>query len=207
MNLAELRDAVRTRCGFNDRDSMHTPASLNAAINEANWDLADEQDWPWATATETLTTTAGTAEVAVASNWLATIALHSTDNVIFRLDPIGIDEIDLYADSQGRPQVFAEFGGQLVLGPTPDAAYSLRHRYRKAEPELTADDDTPLSPVSMHRLIVERAASLAYLREGNVVEARLAEENYRNQLQRARKRLNRSGGPVLPRVRPGAGWG
>lgn len=207
MNLAELRDAVRTRCGFNANDTMHTPASLNDALNAAMWDLADEHDWPWSVATETLTCVPGSATVTPAADWQATITLHTTDNGIYRLEPVSVDEVDLFAGANGRPQVFAEFGGALALAPTPDSAYTLRHRYRKMEPELSADTDTPLSPPDLHRAIVSRAASLAFLRESNVVEARLADEDYRNRVQRARRRLNRSGGPVLPRVRPGSAWG
>lgn len=207
MNLAELRAAVRNRCGFNANDSLNTADALNADINEANWDLADEHDWPWLVATETITTVAGTATVAVASDWLATIALHSTSPYMTRIEPVSIDDIDYHSDGQGVPRLFAAYGGSLALAPVPDAAYSLRHRYRRAEPELTADTDTPLSPASLHRAIVSRAAALAFSRDGNIVESRVADDDYRRRVERARKRLNVSGNPVLPRVRPGSGWG
>src|SRR5690606_18915409 len=142
VNLAQLRQAVRTRCGFNAHDTMHTDDSLNVAINEANWDLADEHEWPWVAATETLTCTPGTATVTPAADWSSTITIHTTENVLYRLEPVSIDELDLFADSSGRPQVFAVYGSEITLGPTPDLAYTLRHRYRRMEPELSADTDT-----------------------------------------------------------------
>lgn len=208
MNLSQLRTAVRTRCGFNGSDSFHTDDSLNAAINEANWTLADEQDWPWLTDTETLSTVAGTATVAVASDWKSTVSLHRIlDTFADRLDPVSIDDIDRYSDNQGCPQVFAEWGSALVLAPVPDNTYSLRHRYRRVEDELIADTDTPLSPQSMHRLIVLKAAAIAFARDGNIVESRSVLVDYESAVVRARRRLNRSGSPSMPRVRPGAGWG
>lgn len=205
MNLAQLRSAVRNRCGFNIRDSFHTDDSLNTLINEANWSLADEQDWPWVTRTETLTATPGTATLTVATDWASTIALHHTTSA-GRLNPVSIDVIDEYPNDQGLPQVFTEWNSALVVAPTPDAGYTFRHRYRCTEPELTADSDTPLSPEAMHRVIVMKAAALAHARAGNVVEARVADEEYQTAVSRARRRLNRAGGPRTPRVRPGAGW-
>lgn len=208
MNLAQLRDAVRIRCGFNGSDSFHTNDTLTAAVNEANWALADEHEWPWLTRTETLSTIPGTATLAVASDWQSTVALHRIlDTFADRVDPASIDDVDRYPGQTGVPVIFAEWGNELVLAPTPDSIYTLRHRYRRSEPALSADTDTPLSPESLHRLIVLRAAAVAFARDGNVVDSRTVLNDYETGVARARKRLNRSGSPVLPRVRPGSGWG
>lgn len=44
--------------------------------------------------------------------------------------------------------------GEMLIGPTPDAAYSLRFDYVKSPQELTADDDVPEMPAQFHMAIV-----------------------------------------------------
>lgn len=44
--------------------------------------------------------------------------------------------------------------GGLLIGPTPDKAYTLRADYQRATTELTADIDTPDLPVDYHMVLV-----------------------------------------------------
>lgn len=46
---------------------------------------------------------------------------------------------------------------KLLLYPVPDAAYTIRGRYRKANQILTVDADTPECPAQFHEAIVWRA--------------------------------------------------
>lgn len=50
--------------------------------------------------------------------------------------------------------------GRLCLGPTPDAAYTVRGDYRRTAQILAADTDVPLCPAEHHHLIVWRAMVL-----------------------------------------------
>lgn len=44
--------------------------------------------------------------------------------------------------------------GEMLVGPTPDAAYSLRFDYVKSPQELTLDTDVPEMPSQYHMMIV-----------------------------------------------------
>jgi hypothetical protein len=205
MNLTQLLAAVRVRCGFNANDSMHTDAALTVLINEALFDLADEHDWPWLTRTETLTCTPGTRTVAPNASYQRTVAV--TDETIrFRLRPVNITEVRHFGDRQGRPEVFAYQDGELVFAPIPDSAYAFTHDYIRGETQLAAGTDTPTAPDEAQRAIVSRAAYLAFIRENNVVEAKLADDEYRSRVRRLTLRQRRSGSPTVARVRPGSAW-
>lgn len=61
------------------------------------------------------------------------------------LEPVSIDAIDEQqssSSSRGSPQLYALFGGQIVLYPIPDAVYALEQRYERDSTVLVADGDT-----------------------------------------------------------------
>jgi hypothetical protein len=57
------------------------------------------------------------------------------------LEAVSIDDIDEQAAAQGSPQVYALYGGQVVLYPTPDRVYALEQRYERDATTLVADGD------------------------------------------------------------------
>jgi hypothetical protein len=62
----------------------------------------------------------------------------------------------------GKPQLYSvTTDGQLIISPVPDAAYTLRGKYRKSPQLLAADADVPEMPVDFHTLIKD--AALCYL--------------------------------------------
>lgn len=50
--------------------------------------------------------------------------------------------------------------GALVIGPTPDTAYTLRGQYKRKAQRLVADADIPIMPEDFHNVIVAEALRL-----------------------------------------------
>lgn len=59
----------------------------------------------------------------------------------------------------GRPFVFAERpqGGDIWLGPKPDAVYTVTGEYQRSPTVMVMDDDTPDIPKHLHMIIVYKA--------------------------------------------------
>lgn len=65
------------------------------------------------------------------------------------------------AQTAGMPRFFSiNPKGEIVVSPTPDAAYVFRGPYRKAPQELRVDADVPEMPAHFHDIIVDAALVL-----------------------------------------------
>ena len=95
--------------------------------------------------TTTLSTVAGTQSVALPTDWLETENISVTSGVVYPLSVITPEQMDRKfpeATNTGVPQVYAVMGANLLLGPTPDAVYSISLDYYQRFAALSADGDT-----------------------------------------------------------------
>jgi len=68
---------------------------------------------------------------------------------------------DIGVHTAGRPTEYAVSpAGEFCLGPTPDAAYTVRGEYRLNSQTLALNADVPLMPARFHDLIVDYALEL-----------------------------------------------
>lgn len=82
----------------------------------------------------TLTTTAGTQTVALPTGWLEFENLTVTGSPDSVLNYVNIQHLDTKYpanDYTGKPVVYSIEGSNVLLGPTPDAAYSIAVLYYK----------------------------------------------------------------------------
>jgi len=88
-------------------------------------------------------------------------------NAVQMLDPWKRDKMrKTYRDAllretplDGMPDRFAEFGGKILLYPTPDTQVTLRLIGRKILPQLVEDHDEPVIPKPWHKVLVLYASS------------------------------------------------
>lgn len=200
--LSALRTSVYSRLGVPTSDALLTTAVVNQSINDAVNEIESEQDWPWYEAVETITTTAGTATYTPTAGWRRTREVKPTDD--FPLERFSIVELDdqyPFDTSQGRPCAYAIDLAKIVLRPTPDAAYTLTHRYIKQETALSADGDAPLIPDQFSPAIVALACHIVLGRSREDGRASGALEEYVRWLSKMRRYSRRHTGPVRIRTR------
>lgn len=195
MDLSTIRTNVLDRLGVPSGDALFTTAVLNRAINAALDEIGAEHDWPWLEASETINTVAGTKTYTPNAAWVRTRELKLADD--YPLEWVTMIQLDtLYpVTEQDRPSVFAIEQGQLYIGPTPDGVYVLTHRYVKAEPDLSADGDTPLMPAQFHNAIVELATYIALKRSRDDVRGAAALDAYARWLSKMHRFRRRHTGP------------
>ena len=199
MNLAELREAVRTRCAIATNDSRY--AEIDDRINEANHglELAGPGGWDWLRQYGTTTTVADQEYLTFED--LADVLSASGIRAI--VDPVkaafgdGYDNLrreqksdldDAFGAVPGSSsttlQYYAVEGQRVWFYPTPSDEVSIKFTAIVIEPELDADDDSPLLPPQYHRTLVSAASDLMLQSLGRTTDARVQADAATAGLQR-----------------------
>jgi hypothetical protein len=123
-----LRDSIKTWASNNDPEFL---AELDTFISQAENVIFTSVRLPKFSTVTTLSATPSTATIAVPADFLSADSLSPASGVpLLKKDPEFIYEC--YPDSSitGPPRFFALLDDQtILLGPTPDLAYSYRLRY------------------------------------------------------------------------------
>lgn len=147
------------------------------------WDdiQIEHPDWFWLRESFSFTTTGGdrqysSSDAGIASRFAAwdtqSFRLYKTSqNDEIELEPISYEMFRTYyivgPQTQGRPLYAAvDPSLDLLLGPTPDAVYTVSGEYFKSSQSLSVDSDTPEMPSQFHMAIVYRAMMLYGRYEG-----------------------------------------
>lgn len=200
----QYQQAIRRALGLSGTDTTALPqADVLEALNAGLQSISTEKEWLWLRATETAATTANDNTVALPTGYRRTIYLSIDDRPVILqknlADVVGDVVTPGFPAETGYPQVFAPSPTDLVLWPTPDAAYSYDHAYIKEQPILTADGDVPLIPDLFQRWVVVEGAMRLHLRTVSPEkynELRVEAEGWRQQANR----WNSRNGPRLPDI-------
>lgn len=186
MNRLQLVQKLRQRTGGAGSGPTSTVGQSGEALDYVDWIdeawlqlQAEEQDWHWMRKDASFQTVSGQiayAATTIAPDWarwhvsdswrLFTTAIGRRDEGF--LTPWEFqtwrDSFDFGLQSTllGRPTVFAVRPGDhaIVLGMTPNAAYTVTGQYQAAPIAMTADSDVPGLPTRFHMLIVYKAMML-----------------------------------------------
>lgn len=202
MNLAQLRDAVRTRIGVPASDTFYQDQTVTDLVNEALAVIATEADWPWLEASTTFSLVAGTATYTPPADWTRTrsLCIDGFDAMEWR----SLIELREWPTTiVDTPRYFNVNVEQITVRPVPAAARTVIHDYVVDEPTLSADTDTPLMPSQYHYAIVAYAVHLAHMRSGDVQRATASMADYQSWLRRITDNRRRQTGGLRVRVRPG----
>jgi len=118
-------------------ENTFTTTDINAFIQQAEQRIYNTVQLPALRKNVTGTTTAGNKYLAMPSDWLSTfsMAVINANNEYLYLLNKDVNFIrqsfpDTDSDFYGEPQYYAVFNsGSFILGPTPDAAYSVELHY------------------------------------------------------------------------------
>ncbi len=205
LTFATMLTAVRTRIGNPATDGFFTDAQIGDLVNESLQYNNTLADWPWCKATTTLNTVAGTAtyDPAAATGWMKTRAL--TIDGYDSMQQLSLQEIrEQPTTVTGTPTSWALENELIHLRPVPNAVQVVIHDYFKIEPELSGTAE-PLMPASFRWAIVEYAAYLAHMRQGDMGAADRALARHDKWYNAMADHRRRTTTPKKIRVRPGSG--
>lgn len=200
--LAQLRRSVRSRLGIPVTDQFQTDDVIDEHINIAIQTIEQEQRWPWQEAVETITITTADGNWTVPTDWRATRTLVYNRHEVAIVGPL---EVFMYpVDGTGPAQIAAVVDRVLKIRPAPAVGDVLTHVYYRRASLLTDDEDEPQMPDEFTPAIIAKAAELLSVREDDRAAASAHASEYNEWVQRMRRDLRRTSGPIVPRVRPGS---
>ena len=206
LTFATMLTAVRTRLGNPSTDGFFTDAQVGELVNESLQYNNTLADWPWCKATTTFVTVSGTItyDPTAATGWMKTRVL--TIDGYDSMQQLSLQEIrEKPTTETGVPCYFALENELIHLRPVPNAVYTVIHDYYKIEPEL-ASTDSPLMPAQFRFAIVEYAAYLAHMREGNMGMADRALARHQKWYEAMADHRRRTTAPKKIRTRPGSAY-
>lgn len=210
MNLADARDAVYLRTGYDSSDGQLTPERITSCLRAALNFITSEHDWDWLQTTETLSTVAGTASVtplvgsSAGVTWIRTLNLINSNADYIEKTPWS--EFRMFLNTvTGEPTKWCDYGGQLCIWPTPDGVYTITHDFIRGENALNSDTDTPLLPTQFEDAWIAKATAMALRRVAESIRAQEQEADYQAWQHVMVDNRHRSKGGKRVAVRPG-GW-
>jgi hypothetical protein len=195
VNYAALQARVRARLNTDTSDPLS--ASLDEMVNEAlhYLDSASPTGWPWTRTIGTFSTVNGTSAYPFAT----VDAAHSIAKILGLkvlvqtnyyepLNLLGADEAwQIYPSTlTRRPESYFVEGKTVYLAATPDGVYTIGYRAVISEPDLAADADEPILPVTFHGALVEATLLLAYQTLQDMPKMQATEQRVTSWLTRMR---------------------
>lgn len=139
----ETYDGLKTFLTSHLELDTATQAQLPTLIRLAEYRLNRMMTTPWRETSQEIVTTAGVQFVSVPTycQQVRNVLYLADDG--YPLSPVVLNTLHGdFGGSSGRPQVFAISQQEIWLGPTPDAAYSLRVTYDERLAPLTDENQT-----------------------------------------------------------------
>lgn len=202
MQLSDLRTAVRTRTGVASTDQLAGDTALTDLLNSALRRVVMDYPvgWPWYRAEIAVTTAAGTdtypfkpggthsmhATIQVDKVLSVAVLIGQSYSTLERTNMTYLRDNYSFTGASAMPQAWCTNGRNLVLGPMPDAAYTLRVGAIIGEPTLTNGTDVPLLPDTFIDLLLDKASSMLAMRMRNPGDAQGFEVAYRGVLSAAK---------------------
>lgn len=200
-DLVTLRRLTRQRVGVPANDDFFTDTVITDTINQALVTLDAEARWPWMEQVDTVPLAAGATFFTVPAAWRATRSVFNGADEMGLVSPSDI----MGASGVGPPSAWSVVGNRILIAPAANAALNLTHLYYLQTVDLVADADVTLVPDQFNDAVVCKAAELLSAREDDTGARAAHAQDYGRWVDRMRRDVRRSTGPVRVRVRPG-GW-
>jgi hypothetical protein len=186
--FVQLQDSVLG----DDFDSTKYRTEAKQAINDALDDIARQASLPLLEGSFSPTLVAGTSSYAIPVDEVQITSAFDSDthNPLRQVTRDWIDDRD---DVRGAPYAYAQYGGQIILFPTPDRVYPLTFRYAKEAANVTLDaaDVTTVIPDSYAYAVVAFARSWLFAKEEDSVQSDFWLGRYDRALQRIKSDVGR----------------
>lgn len=171
--------------GFNDGPQVNKGRIENWVNDGLAW-VTRQVEAPEFQSTETKTLTAGTFKYPLPSDFLRMQDIYYPE-IWTRLKPVDLQQFDQTPQAlwEGRPMLYALYGTELWLAPTPNNSVDkLELRYIKTAPVLKAEADIPLLNKAYLSMLVEYAVMKAFEAEDDPEAAQVHKGVFKEELAR-----------------------
>jgi len=162
MILSDIISEARLRAGEASNDRLFSDDAMTVLVNAAIRRYNSEHDWPWMKETATVTTVPGDAVLTLAALAKRVERMSYEDREVRYRVPR--DQADFYGIT-GSPRYYTQAGADIVVLPTPDAAYTLDYTYLIGQNVVTDLSLAPRTPdwaidpiISMTNVFMARRA-------------------------------------------------
>lgn len=176
MNLAELRAECRSRVAEPGTEYF-TDAEWNRWLNLAQDNLVEvlrDEAIPALCVLDNRVSSAGVEGYALPADWVRTRMVRLGGVTCMKATPELIEAFSRnvnYTPSPSQP-FYYEWGGKVNVRPVPASdGIAIQIWYVKRPPQLVADTDVPLFPVTLHELLVLYACAIALQKDEKYNEA------------------------------------
>lgn len=193
----QLRDEVL----HDDFDASRYRVRAEEAINDALREIARKIDLPLMQGTATISLTSGTSSYTLPTGFVRIKSLRD-DQTRDHLDPLDVSTFDDLDSQPGTAEVYAVYGGQLHVWPTPSADRTLTLRYRGV-PSTFSDVSQPVSsviPDELSHLVVKYARSRLFALEDDQPMADFWRAQFERDLMAAKGDLQASSGRTIRKI-------
>ena len=182
LTLANLRSELLSHLGMETADFPNGNTDIDLLINRSWWEVMDKLDFREKEATRSFTCTSGTNTYTIATAFGSATIFDAIRKVTLLggdegeddeqqsvLDQMTIDVFNqLYnsdEDNEAQPTHYIRDGSNLILYPTPNAAYVFTLYYQAILADVPSGG--PVIPQSWHEVILYGALWRGYLRVGD----------------------------------------
>lgn len=186
MNGQNMIDEIKEH-GFDDLSDVR----LLGFINDAYYDLCSREAWPFMEKESDIPTVAGTATLALPSDYDAALSLVNltTGTVLVpeRRDVIHKRYAAQLTTIQGEPSFYYPLGdSQVNMLPIPDSIYTLRLTYL-CVPAAIAVGTSPIMNTKYHRVLVIGALARANAMEDEEETAAMFSQQFDDRIAKMRE--------------------
>lgn len=203
--LAQLRSRLIARLGLTSVDEIIPTAELNQSIQDALYEFANEQTWPWQTSITTQALTAGTTAYNLPSG---ATKIHSIFVNGRELSAVQFPDVEKYTNQgQAEPFQYAVEASQIHFAPIPGTGYTAKIVYDSGENVLSTDSSTPKCPDRFVDTIVTIATIFQATRLHKTDVLASAMKLLEAQMKRAQDSAIMTSTPAAVRIRSDFGGG
>ncbi len=178
MTFAQILTNAKARCNVSSESQYDIAIKL--WINDGQRDILNRYLWDFSRDYQDLSTVASTEEYSLAQPCIVYNARNVTSTIPMRfIKDIDFDRQFPSPTATGAPRYFRMSGQSQVsssatvypkvqLYPIPDTVYTIRLRYFKRYPDLSADSDISPIPEAYHELLVNYACNVFFSSQGDV---------------------------------------
>lgn len=181
-DLVDIRNRVRSLMNEDSNSMFLTDAILNRFINDGERDIAIKTGC--IENIDSVTTTASSRLVQFSGHKIKYMEYVPPSGSRLGVQKITLKHLGRVPVNGSIPQYWCQFGGNAVIHPIPDSAYTL-YIYVSDYPhtEMSEDTDEPTIPSAYHEDIVQYALSRSLMRDRKWLHAAFAYNKYIKSIQ------------------------
>lgn len=200
--LAELLDLTYLRADIAADDPKFPVPTMTRIINNALRQISTEMECYWLQTSASLSIVAATTSYPLTGFTRFHKARRLVDNLHNTLRPVNGEELEGYLSETAKPSVWVIQNGSLMVGASPDTAYTYTFHFFQYEAALSQSGDTPTLPSVYSDFLAVKAGIIAATRNRDTDMVALLREELKDWKRRIADDMRQMTPLPHVRVRP-----